>query len=754
MKKRKKPPDLNPEHQKKDFRTIKCPINLILKHPNIIKPKIERLVVDFNQLVVQTNLFLKAFLLKLFHEKKPFPIIDKEFIKNIMRVITYNANKGKTEPKNAINIEIKKQIKEFYDKEFNQCLNDSNTISSVNRSHLIEETAKQILTCLITNLSTHFRDYINKYINLVFRNDQKQTIKSSYRNDEKKQLLKTLYNDVRNIKIDFFNGNDQFNDSNYLRKSPSKYHQWIHENQKRLLPDKILHNLVYDCKVKPNIYLYYAFEVNDLIESTGHRPYQVIPQRSSIVPKQLVINTSALVDFLHDSSTEIFKHGKTEMMSHCCKYQNYAWSQVLKLENKKIFNHGGYIFHNQITTDGVSCSVLFRHKDCDQHEKVDNLLEQHIDGCKQLTDLNPVECLKYLDSNKYKLLGLDPGKNSLVTISSGDPKRFYEYSCGRRWNDSYAKRSLEIILNEKQKTVISSQCNQKDLKFKPGNNKPVLKLKSENNKPFLKLKSENNLNTLTNKVVLKLKSQSIDVIAEETKLSQFNSRTLNQIKYLDYATNKIQTNQKLQPFYNRELFRKLALRRFIRTRQSEDKMLNEIENFFLTKLEKMAGKKLLIGYGNWSRSSQMKGFMSTPGLGLRRLISQRFEIKVVDEYNTSKYACRANNLGIHEQLCNIKMLKDDRLIKVHEILTLKRDPNSGIYVNRDHNASENIRLVLLQHLKSQTRPLHLRRPGSTIPPKLLDDYTSDSKAKLKILLKSVDCVPKKSKIKIQLKKMT
>jgi hypothetical protein len=149
---------------------------------------------------------------------------------------------------------------------------------------------------LKTNLSTHFRDYINKYINIVFKNYQKEKIKQDHNGDQRKKLLNTLYTEIRDLKYDFLQGQTKFNNPNYKKLSDPKYQQWIAENQTKCLPQTIVNNIIYDCKVRPHIYLYYAFAINQQIELLGKRPYQVIPHRTSIVPKHLTINTSALVD--------------------------------------------------------------------------------------------------------------------------------------------------------------------------------------------------------------------------------------------------------------------------------------------------------------------------------------------------------------------------------------------------------------------------------------------------------------------------
>ena len=85
------------------------------------------------------------------------------------------------------------------------------------------------------------------------------------------------------------------------------------------------------------------------------------------------------------------------------------------------------------------------------------------------------------------------------------------------------------------------------------------------------------------------------------------------------------------------MFRKLNFRRSVRTKQSEEVLLNEIENKFLSKNEKEKGKKILLLYGDYSRTSQMKKTIPTPNIGFKKLLLKRFEILEVNEYNTIQY---------------------------------------------------------------------------------------------------------------------
>ena len=56
--------------------------------------------------------------------------------------------------------------------------------------------------------------------------------------------------------------------------------------------------------------------------------------------------------------------------------------------------------------------------------------------------------------------------------------------------------------------------------------------------------------------------------------------------------------------------------------------MNNIKNVF--------GDNIVIAYGDWSRSSQMKHFMPTKNKGIRKLIEKNMKQYQYHEYNTSK----------------------------------------------------------------------------------------------------------------------
>jgi hypothetical protein len=223
----------------------------------------------------------------------------------------------------------------------------------------------------------------------------------------------------------------------------------------------------------------------------------------------------------------------------------------------------------------------------------------------------------------------------------------------------------------------------------------------ENNKFFKYTACRRRFETYTKRCNEIINAEKIKhkIIEKETEISKFNSKTLKIDEYKKFITNKNKLNNNVKTFYNNILFRKLNFRRFTRTKQSEEVLLNEIENKFLSKEDKKNNKKILILHGDYSRTSQMKGTISTPNIGFKKLLLKRFEMFDINEYNTSKLYNKT-----FKELENVSVRKNKHKKHLHEILTPKEETERCIFVNRDKNACKNILYLGKYFLEHQLRP--------------------------------------------------
>jgi hypothetical protein len=628
-----KPPD--PDQV---YRIIKCPLKCVLKKYDTLHPIIEKAVMDMNEIVILSYQFIRLYLLDKFNNNQELPTINKQFVLDVMKTISSPISQRgqKTKQENIKNACGKSDMKQFYNEEFTKLVSAKPSYS--NKTHILAITANEMITCINTNISTHFVKHLFKYINCLFKEPKSLEIKKEKDKIKRKELYKNLNQEIRDLKSDLIN--------NKIENSKEDYHSWIRENKGFLFPNKVNKSVAYDVKVNPEKYIKYSFYINKEIEELGKRPYQVIPQRNNIVPKSITLNSNGIVDLIDDKKQTIFQYNKSELVLHAKKHQKHIWSKILKLEKKDIFKQKEYVFYNQVITDGFSCSLLFilkKYKDKvfgDKLPKVNDEIE-----FTKVEHLSKEKCNKYL-TDKYKLVSLDPGKIRPITMIDENNK-FFKYTACRRRFETYTKRSNYIILQEKKKNC---------------------------------------------------------VIEEETKLSNFKSRTTKVEDYKHFITNKSILNNELKDFYQKPLFRKLAFRRFIRTKQSEVKLLNEIENTYLSKEEIKQGKKIIILHGDYSRTSQMKGCISTPNIGMKKLLLSRFDIVEVNEFNTSKLYNKTL-----KEMENVSVKRKKHKKSLHEILTPKEETKCRIFVNRDVNACKNILLLGKCYLESQTRPEEFTR---------------------------------------------
>ena len=232
-----------------------------------------------------------------------------------------------------------------------------------------------------------------------------------------------------------------------------------------------------------------------------------------------------------------------------------------------------------------------------------------------------------------KLISIDPGKSIMIMMMDEDKNKLRYTSCQRR-RESLRKRCNKIILREKQKNQI---------------------------------------------------------IAEETKLSSYNCKSVDYNEFKEYIKEKTKLNDKVRGFYENELYRKLKWRTWIYGRKSEDKFLNRIEETY--------GKKedLLLCYGNWSNNKQMKYIMPTKGVGLRRTVEKKFNVVLVDEFRTSKLCSNCN--------CELENYNN-----LHRVLVCRNCKSSGseskntTFMNRDMNACMNMLHISNSWIQSKIRP--------------------------------------------------
>ena len=160
-------------------------------------------------------------------------------------------------------------------------------------------------------------------------------------------------------------------------------------------------------------------------------------------------------------------------------------------------------------------------------------------------------------------------------------------------------------------------------------------------------------------------------------------------------------NKILKKHYNKEFIRKMELRGYINKIRSESKLVNNIK-----RMDKENKKEIMLIYGDWSISKQMRGCISTPGIGLKRRLGKDYKIMNIDEFRTS---CLDNiTLKRNKNAINEKTKKKIHAVLVSNILnidgkTLKR------FQNRNRNSVKNMKLIIENYKKEGERKIEFSR---------------------------------------------
>ena len=197
----------------------------------------------------------------------------------------------------------------------------------------------------------------------------------------------------------------------------------------------------------------------------------------------------------------------------------------------------------------------------------------------------------------------------------------------------------------------------------------------------------------TNQRILLVERKRNGIIQKETELSFQNSKSVDYEKFKTYLVEKNKLNKETSEFYRKDVWRKMKFRLYSYSKKSIDTFLNKIKETF--------GENILIGYGNWSRSTQMKYFMPTMNKGLRKLIHKKYDTITINECNTSKKCC-----GCHKDL---EYYKDKENKQVFRLLVCSNcvscENKKIVFRTRDANSAINIMNLTDNWIKNQERPL-------------------------------------------------
>ena len=130
------------------------------------------------------------------------------------------------------------------------------------------------------------------------------------------------------------------------------------------------------------------------------------------------------------------------------------------------------------------------------------------------------------------------------------------------------------------------------------------------------------------------------------------------------------------------------------------------ESKILSELEYKYGKDAIMIVGDWSGKGRLK-YISTPGIGFKRLLSKKFKVYTLNEYKTSQICSKTL-----EKTSNLVVPIKEKLTKLHSVQTYQMLNNRLGCINRDKNAIHNYKTIVHSLLENGKRPLAFAKNSS------------------------------------------
>lgn len=333
---------------------------------------------------------------------------------------------------------------------------------------------------------------------------------------------------------------------------------------------------------------------------------------------------------------------KDNYNKNVCKYQEFIWNKYFNFNSKIFKDKENYTFNYTIQTNGIDTCITFKRKDLKEESNTHNEKKERDEEFEYLENYKNYELLEL--KNKYNIVYCDPGKCRLLYMMDEEKNKIFKYTNKQR-------------LYETQR-----------------------------------LKYEN--------IIKKLKLEN-GIIEKEALLNNCNSKSVNFNKFKEYINLKENINNDIEEFYLNDIFKKFKMRVFINKQRSEQKLINNINKMYKINKRNIKKEPLII-IGNWSISYQMRNMISSPCLGLKRLLNKNFKMLVMDEFRTSCLNYRTN-----DKIEN--MIDKETNKKIHSVLILKEKDKVIGCINRDRNAVNNYKKIFNSYIENGKRPENFER---------------------------------------------
>ena len=659
-------------NEKLEFMIVnKSPLKNIIKS-NELNDKINLTIQIVNKIVIQACQFINLYFIYLYDSNNNFPTIDTKFVMAVFKTITIRDDtRGKPPSDETKQLLIK--LKEFYNKYYKQCIHDSDIMNDTKLNFIMAYEAIDIVKNIKNNITEHFHDYVNKFVNQFFESKslcEYANKKKEWTKEEKKQFKSNIFSCLRNIKKDLLSVDNKY-ESNEL------FHDWINLHKPFILrKNKFTKNSVdYDICIKPMDYLKSLFYMNKELEKLNNerikedkdnfKLFQVIPLRTSIKPNYICLDTCALINL-------VIEENSLEYLNNVEKYQKELWEKHFNIKQKE-FKRKDYQFNYMIKTDGIGSSVLLvkliNGKSVEITSKIQRELKEKLESRDKY--IENVKITKQM--KKKRIITIDPNLSDILYAVSKNKKP-------KIMVDKNDKLTLE---NEEEIITFRYTQNQRRLETR--------------NKKYNKLQDKINKET-------KINNKSVKEI--ETELSKYNSKTCNFNNFIEYCKKKNEVNRRLFEHYQEEVFRKLKFNGYTNTQKSESKMIKNFTNKF--------GKPedCIVVLGDYDKGEyNMKGKEPIINRRIRKIFRNNgYKVYMINEFRTSKLCNECESCckpflkrESHKPKDIDKNTKKEKIIEVWG-LTLCENKNCSLIHNRDKNSVLNMYKITQSIFEGKGRP--------------------------------------------------
>ena len=649
------------------YRCLKLPLSSILyktddaiANMDILQNAISRA----NDITTKTYFLLRLWILEKYHNDLVIPTITEDTISMCMKSINKSVLGQKPKGNNAVLLNEFQQLRNSLG---NFSLEDGTNLSAV-----LDYYTTTMITAIENNIKMRFFDYVKRFIYSYFKSIYKDQL-------DNKVFKKQLYKEINIVRNDIINN---------TLECDGKYHNWINEYRHKIVPREFEVSYYYDIKVEPSRYLKHMIFMCLELERMECKSFQFFPLQTNCIPKHIQLDTKALVELFVDTTkhqklldiwikteTSNKPKNKTKAGLYLCLETNkeFIWNAFFNISQTR----NNYAFDYTIITDGYSVSLRFLHTNYVEAEKTKK--NRMKEAKKALSVLTKEEKDNRKAEKETKLK--EQMKNRPKPAKKIKTVELPEFP----YIDEVTKTELEgkhIFVDPGKRSLFSMMDD--DGKFYSYTNRMYLR----------------ETKRLKYQALLKNHKDHLGITVVEEELNKYNSKSCNIEKFKAYMSAKLESNKSVVPLYKDIKFRQYKWYAYINKQRAEDTMVS--------KITKQYSKDHIIIIGDWSIGKQMRNFISTPNLTLKRKLQKAFKVYNIDEFRTSCLSYKT------EEVCEnlyLRFVKDPKQKerKIHSILTYQMENNRKGCINRDKNGCKNIQKVFNSYIQTGERPERYRR---------------------------------------------